>query len=479
MENQVYKNKTIPHMHKVRSIHFVGIGGAGMCGIAEVLANEGYKVTGSDIKASKVTKRLQSLGIEVFIGHNKDNVKDSSVVVVSSAIDTKNCEIQEAKLRRIPVVRRAEMLGELMRYRYGIAVAGTHGKTTTTSLIASIFAKANKDPTFIIGGLLNSAGTNAKLGSSSYLIAEADESDASFLHLQPMMTVVTNIDADHLDTYQGDFSKLEDTFIEFLHNLPFYGVAVVCLDCPVIEKILPRISRTVITYGTNPKADFVVYDYKPHENNSSFKVKTKKGQILDVKLSLPGLHMAKNATAAIVCALEEGIDTNYILEALASFEGVGRRFTSYGRFLCNQKSISIVDDYGHHPSEIKATIEAIRQAWPQRRIVMIFQPHRYSRTRDLYEDFVHVLQQVDVLLLLEVYSAGEDPIVGIDSKHLCHSIRTLGKIEPHYVASTSEVQKLLEQLVLDNDIVLTQGAGDVVNIAKDLSLNLIKDGNFI
>lgn len=478
MENIVYKNKTIPHMHKVRSIHFVGIGGAGMCGIAEVLANEGYKVTGSDIKASKVTKRLESLGIEVFIGHSKDNIKDSSVVVVSSAIDSNNSEIQEAKHRRIPVVRRAEMLGELMRYRYGIAVAGTHGKTTTTSLIASIFAKANQDPTFIIGGLLNSAGTNAKLGSSSYLIAEADESDASFLHLQPMMTVVTNIDADHLDTYQGDFSKLEDTFIEFLHNLPFYGVAIVCLDCPVIEKLIPRISRTVITYGVNPKADFVLYDYKPHENKSSFKVKTKSGQILEVSLALTGLHMAKNATAAIACALEEGIDTKYILEALQSFEGVGRRFTRYGRFLCNNKSISIVDDYGHHPSEIKATIDAIRQAWPQRRIVMIFQPHRYTRTRDLYEDFVHVLQQVDVLLLLEIYSAGEDPIVGIDSKHLCHSIRTLGKIEPHYLATPNEVQVLLEQLVLDDDIVLTQGAGDVVNIAKDLSLSLIKDSNF-
>lgn len=469
MNDFVDKNKLIPLMHKVRRIHFVGIGGAGMCGIAEVLANEGYKVSGSDIKESKVTKRLESLGIQVFIGHHAENIEGASVVVVSSAIHPDNEEIKAARIKRIPVVRRAEMLGELMRYRYGIAVAGTHGKTTTTSLISSIFAEANLDPTFIIGGLLNSAGTNARLGSSRYLVAEADESDASFLHLQPMMTVVTNIEPDHLDTYGGDFKKLQDTFIEFLHNLPFYGVAIVCIDDPVIEQLIPRIGRTVITYGVSEKADFRVFDYQAKEAGSTFKVMIKDGKILEVKLALPGLHMAKNATAAIACAYEESIEDEFILKALANFQGVGRRFQRYGRHLCNGASVSIVDDYGHHPSEVQATIEAVRQSWPNRRLVMVFQPHRYTRTRDLYEDFVRVLQKVDVLILVEIYSAGEDPIVGIDSKHLCHSIRVLGKIEPHYASSVDEVPAILESLVQNDDIVLTQGAGNVTTVAKDLS----------
>ncbi|MBU3826172.1 MAG: UDP-N-acetylmuramate--L-alanine ligase [Candidatus Anaerobiospirillum merdipullorum] len=459
----------IPLMHKVRCIHFVGIGGAGMCGIAEVLRNEGYAVQGSDVVESKVTEHLRSLGIKVFIGHERSHVQNVSVVVVSSAIHPGNPEVDEALRLRIPVVRRAEMLGELMRYRYGIAVAGTHGKTTTTSLIASIYGKAGLDPTFVIGGLLNSAGTNARLGSSRYLIAEADESDASFLHLQPMVTVVTNIEPDHLGTYGGDFGKLQDTFIEFLHNLPFYGVAVVCIDDPVIEKLLPRIGRTVITYGTKPGADLQVVDYEPHGSGSRFTILRKDREPLAVSLTLPGLHMAKNAAAAAAVAQEEGIADEAIKLAFATFEGVGRRFQRYGHFMVGDKKVSLVDDYGHHPSEVAATIKAVRDGWPGRRLVMVFQPHRYSRTRDLYEDFVRVLQQVDELVLLEVYSAGEEPIAGADSRHLCRSIRAQGKLEPHYAESLEQVPEILASLVQSGDIVLTQGAGSVTKACRLLS----------
>ena len=470
--NQSFNYTQVPHMHKVRRIHFVGIGGAGMCGIAEVLRNEGYVVSGSDIAESKVVQRLRSLGIEVFIGHKAENVAGASVVVVSSAIHKGNPEVDAALAQRIPVVRRAEMLGELMRYRYGIAVAGTHGKTTTTSLISSIFAEAALDPTFVIGGLLNSAGTNARLGTSRFLIAEADESDASFLHLQPMLTVVTNIEADHLETYHNNFEELTDTFVQFLHNLPFYGVAVVCIDDPTIEKIIPRIGRSVITYGTSEKADLQVCNYMQMAAGSFFTVKRNrtdaqgnKQEDLQVKLPLPGLHMAKNATAAIAVALEEGIEVQYILSALEHFAGVGRRFQRYGRYQAPNGVVSIVDDYGHHPSEVMATIKAVREGWPQRRLVMIFQPHRYTRTRDLYEDFVKVLQQVDVLILVEVYAAGEDKIVGVDGRHLCHSIRAQGKLEPHFVETVDEVPALLDRICQDKDIVLTQGAGNVVQVA--------------
>ena len=461
--------ESVPHMHKVRRIHFVGIGGSGMCGIAEVLKNEGYVVSGSDLAKSKVTERLEQLGIKVFIGHSADNIVGASVVVVSSAIHTGNPEVDAAIAQRIPVVRRAEMLGELMRYRYGIAVSGTHGKTTTTSLISSIFAEAALDPTFVIGGLLNSAGTNARLGTSRFLIAEADESDASFLYLQPMLTVVTNIEADHLETYNGDFTKLTDTFVQFLHNLPFYGVAVVCIDDPTIESIIPRIGRQVITYGTSEKADLQVTNFIQMQAGSFFTVKRKNGPDLNVKLPLPGIHMAKNATAAIAVALEEGVDEHFILSALEHFEGVGRRFQRYGRYLAPKGMVSIVDDYGHHPSEVMATIKAVREGWPTRRLVMVFQPHRYSRTRDLYEDFVKVLQMVDVLILVEIYPAGETKIPGVDGRHLCHSIRSQGRIEPHYVESVEEVPALLDVLCEEKDIVLTQGAGNVVQVAGMLS----------
>lgn len=457
-------------MHKVKRIHFVGIGGAGMCGIAEVLRNEGYAVSGSDIASSKVTKRLENLGITVFIGHNASNVNGASVVVVSSAIHEGNPEVESARALHIPVVRRAEMLGELMRYRYGIAISGTHGKTTTTSLIASIYAAAKLDPTFVIGGLLNSAGTNARLGTGRYLIAEADESDASFLHLQPMMTVVTNIEPDHLDTYGGDFNCLKKTFVEFLHNLPFYGVAVVCVDDPNVRDIIPQIGRTVITYGVSEDADFRVTDFKETGPHSSFTLVRKDAAPLKIELPIPGLHMAKNAAAAIAVALEEGIEGDVIVQALKNFKGVGRRFQNYGEFK-NKKgcTLTLVDDYGHHPTEVDATIKAARQAYPDKKLVMVFQPHRYTRTRDCYEDFVRVLQQVDKLILVDVYPAGEPPIPGADGRHLCMSIRLQGKIEPHFVQTVDEVPALLEELVEDNSLVLTQGAGNVVQVAKNLS----------
>lgn len=460
----------VPLMHKVKRIHFVGIGGAGMCGIAEVLRNEGYAVSGSDIASSKVTQRLESLGIEVFIGHKKSNVEGASVVVVSSAIHKGNPEVDAAIEQHIPVVRRAEMLGELMRYRYGIAVSGTHGKTTTTSLIASIYAQAKLDPTFVIGGLLNSAGTNARLGTGRYLIAEADESDASFLHLQPMMTVVTNIEADHLSTYGGDFNNLVKTFVEFLHNLPFYGVAVVCVDDPNVRKIIPDIGRTVVTYGESEDADFRVTNFKETGPQSTFTIVRKNGPSLDITLPVPGIHMAKNAAAAVAVAIEEGISEQVIIDALKGFKGVGRRFQNYGDFINKTGNrLTLVDDYGHHPTEVLATIKAARLAYPEKELVMVFQPHRYTRTRDLYEDFVKILQEVDKLILVEVYPAGEEPINGADGRHLCMSIRLQGKIEPHFVESVDEVPELLERIVSDGSLVITQGAGNVVQVARNLS----------
>ncbi|MBQ9274520.1 MAG: UDP-N-acetylmuramate--L-alanine ligase [Succinivibrio sp.] len=459
----------VPLMHKIKRIHFVGIGGAGMCGIAEVLHNEGYTVSGSDRQVSAVTNRLATLGIRVFTVHEASHVIDASVVVVSSAIHEGNPEVEAARRLHIPVVRRAEMLGELMRYRYGIAVCGTHGKTTTTSLIASIFAQANLDPTFVIGGLLNSAGTNARLGSGRYLIAEADESDASFLHLQPMLTVVTNIEADHLGTYGGDFQRLKDTFVEFLHNLPFYGVAVMCLDDPVIRTLLPKVGRHVITYGQGEHCDFRVTDFRGEGTCSHFTLKRRQGASLDLTLPLPGLHMALNAAAAAAVAAEEGISDESVVAALQNFKGVGRRFQSYGEFKIKDGTFTLVDDYGHHPTEVAATITAARQAFPGRRLVMVFQPHRYTRTRDLYEDFVRVLRKVDLLLLLEVYPAGEESISGADSRSLCRSIRADGRMEPHYAAVPEEIPQLLETLLLPGDVLLTQGAGNVVAVARDLA----------
>ncbi|MBE0352074.1 MULTISPECIES: UDP-N-acetylmuramate--L-alanine ligase [Pseudoalteromonas] len=462
------ENSTRPAMRRIDTIHFIGIGGAGMGGIAEVLAFEGYRITGSDIAHSAMTERLIHVGAEVFIGHDENNVKDASVVVVSSAINDQNPEIKAAKAARIPIVRRAEMLAELMRFRHGIAVAGTHGKTTTTSLIASIYAQAGLDPTFIIGGLLNSAGSNAKVGKSDFLIAEADESDASFLHLQPMVSVITNIEEDHMDTYGGSFEKMKDTYVDFIHNLPFYGLAVVCIDSEVAAELIPRFGRPVITYGESADADYRMVDFSQTANTCSFNVVNKHGESLAVSLNMPGKHNALNATAAIAVAKDQNIANNAILEALVKFEGVGRRFQHYGTFENERGNVMLVDDYGHHPSEVAATIAAVREGWPDKRLVMVYQPHRYSRTRDLYEDFVKVLADVDQLLLLDVYAAGEEPIVGADSKSLCRSLRQRGK-EPLHVASSAELAGVLADVMQDNDLVLTQGAGNIGQLVKKLA----------
>ncbi|GGQ23116.1 UDP-N-acetylmuramate--L-alanine ligase [Shewanella litoralis] len=461
----------IPEMRRIKRIHFVGIGGAGMGGIAEVLVNEGYQISGSDIAVNSVTERLQSLGAKIIIGHQAQSVEQVDVVVVSTAINPQNPEIIAAKELRIPIVRRAEMLAELMRYRHGVAIAGTHGKTTTTSLIASVYGQAERDPTFVIGGLLNSAGTNARLGTSRYLIAEADESDASFLHLQPMVSVITNIEADHMDTYGGDFEKLKTTFVDFLHNLPFYGVAVMCIDDDVIREIMPRIGRQVVTYGFSDDADVQAINFAQNGHQSSFTVKRHNKDDLDIVLNLPGQHNVLNALAAIAVASEDDIDDNAIVQALAEFEGIGRRFQHLGEFATPNGNVMLVDDYGHHPSEVLATIKAARAGWPDKRLVMAYQPHRYSRTRDLYEDFVDVLSQVDCLLLLDVYAAGEAPIPGADGRALCRSIRLRGQIDPIFVASPDQLAAVLPDVLQNGDLFFTQGAGNIGALSKELALS--------
>ncbi|MCV2884888.1 UDP-N-acetylmuramate--L-alanine ligase [Aestuariibacter sp. AA17] len=461
-------NYQVPEMRRIERIHFVGIGGAGMGGIAEVLLNEGYKVSGSDQNQNAMTRRLLGKGADIYVGHDAENVENADVVVVSSAINLENAEIKAAQEARTPVIRRAEMLAELMRFRHGIAVAGTHGKTTTTSLTATIFAEAGLDPTFVIGGLLNSAGTNARLGKSKYLIAEADESDASFIHLQPMVSVVTNIEADHMDTYEGDFQRMLDTYIEFLHNLPFYGLAVLCGDDPVIKELLPRIGRKYVTYGVSEDADIRATNIEHRLNSSEFTVVRAGMADLRVTLNTGGHHNVLNALAAIAVATDVGINDDAIQRALASFGGIGRRFEMLGDFSTSVGDITLVDDYGHHPTEVEATIKVARANWPDRRLVMAYQPHRFSRTRDLYEDFVRVLSQVDVLLLLEVYSAGEEAIEGADSKALCRSIRQRGQIEPIYVRDKDELPVLLADIIADKDVVMTQGAGNIGQLAKTL-----------
>ncbi len=459
----------IPEMRRVRRIHFVGIGGAGMGGIAEVLVNEGYQVSGSDIAENAVTERLAALGARIIIGHSAEAVVNVDVVVVSTAIKEDNPEVAAARANRTPIVRRAEMLAELMRYRHGVAIAGTHGKTTTTSLIASVYGQAERDPTFVIGGLLNSAGTNARLGHSRYLIAEADESDASFLHLQPMVSVVTNIEADHMDTYGGDFEKLKTTFVDFLHNLPFYGVAVLCIDDPVVKEIMPRIGRHMVTYGFSDEADVQALNFSQEGHQCRFTVRRKGRDDLELLLNLPGRHNVLNALAAIAVASEDDIDDAAIVQALAEFQGIGRRFQHLGAFDTPKGEVMLVDDYGHHPSEVAATIKAARAGWPNKRLVMAYQPHRYSRTRDLYEDFVEVLSQVDGLLLLEVYPAGEAPIAGADSRALCRSIRLRGQVDPIYVATPEQLQEILPDVLKDGDLLMTQGAGNIGALARQLA----------
>ena len=455
-------------MRRIRRIHFVGVGGVGMCGIAEVLLNLGYEVSGSDIKASTTTERLQAFGAHIFIGHHAENVVGADVLVVSSAINAANPEVSAALEQRIPVVPRAEMLAELMRYRHGIAVAGTHGKTTTTSLLASVFAAAGLDPTFVIGGRLNAAGTNAQLGSSRYLIAEADESDASFLHLQPMVSVVTNIDTDHMDTYEGDFNKLKKTFVDFLHNLPFYGLAALCIDDPIVREILPQIGRPRVTYGLSEDADVRATDIRQEGMRTYFTAHRQGRDPLAVVVNMPGNHNVLNALATIAVATDEGLPDAAILQGLAEFQGVGRRFQVYGSLPVEGGTVMLVDDYGHHPREVAAVIKAVRGGWPDRRLVMVYQPHRFTRTRDLYEDFVQVLTDANVLLLMEVYPAGEEPIPGADSRRLCHSIRQRGQLDPIYVERGTDLAPILKPLLRPGDILLCQGAGDIGSLAPQL-----------
>lgn len=466
-------------MRRIYHIHFVGIGGVGMGGIAEVLLNLGYAVQGSDLNEGAVTKRLQSLGAKIMLGHAASHVKDADVVVVSSAIPTTNPEVVAAHENRIPVVRRAEMLGELMRFRHAIAVAGTHGKTTTTSLIASVLAEGGEDPTFVIGGQLISAGSNARLGAGKYLVAEADESDASFIHLQPMMAVVTNVDKDHLETYDGDFEKLKTGFLEFLHNLPFYGLVVLCKDDAGAASLIPQITRSIVTYGTGEDVDIRAVDIQSDGLVTTFDVISNDHELLRVQLNLPGVHNVRNALAAIAIARELGVADNAVARALKEFAGIGRRFQVLGDIETKNGTVFMVDDYGHHPTEVEATIQAAKKGWPERRLVVVFQPHRYTRTRDLLDDFSRVLSQADVLLLTEVYPAGEQPIAGADSRSLARSIRQRGQVEPVFIQDLDNLPTILSGLLRDGDLLLTLGAGSIGAVAGALPDALRKHGNTV
>jgi len=456
-------------MGRVNRIHFVGIGGAGMSGIAEVLHNLGYQISGSDQQQSRVTKHLSSLGINIEIDHDPAQVNGCDVVVISSAIAADNPELLEARAKRIPVIPRAEMLAELMRFQQGIAVAGTHGKTTTTSLVASILAEGGLDPTYVIGGLLNSSGSHARLGAGKYMVAEADESDASFLHLQPTIAILTNVDADHLETYGGDMGCLQDNFIEFLHHLPFHGLAVICLDDEGVRKIMGNILKPFKTYGFDTDADYFAHDVHHEGQQSCFKVsRADKKDWLQVKLNLPGKHNILNALAAIAVAHEVGVTDESIITALAEFQGIGRRCQVLGEINIQDKKVLLIDDYAHHPREINATLGGIRQGWPDKRIVVIFQPHRFTRTRDLFEDFCLVLSETDKLLLLDIYSAGESPVAGADGRSLCRAIRQRGQVDPIFVEQHEEIPQLLENLVEENDLLLVLGAGNVGAVSASL-----------
>ncbi len=467
--NKQYRMRSIKH------IHFVGIGGSGMGGIAEVLLQQGYRVSGSDTQHNAMTQHLCDLGATVYQGQCATQVDNVDVVVVSTAVQGDNVEIVAAQQRRIPIVPRAQMLAELMRFRYGIAVAGTHGKTTVTSFIATVLTEAKVDPTFVIGGRLNSANSNARLGQSEYLVVEADESDASFLYLHPMIAVVTNIDADHMDTYEGDFNKLKNTFITFLHQLPFYGLAVLCADDPVVMDVLPDISRPVLTYGFAADADVRVVDWQQLGFQSQFNV-LRKGNAgpLAITLNLPGRHNVQNALAAITVASELGLSDADIQHALLHFTGIGRRLQICGELAVHGGQVLLIDDYGHHPREISATLDAIAQAWPDKRLVMLYQPHRFTRTRDLFDDFSRVLGTVDVLLMLDVYSAGEKPITGADSMSLCRSIRQRGAVDPVLIKDEHELVEVLAKVLQAGDILLTQGAGNITTIASHLASGQLK-----
>jgi len=465
-----------PSMGRIGCIHFVGVGGVGMGGIAEVMLNLGYDISGSDLNENVVTQRLAKLGAKIHFGHAANNISECDVVVVSTAVKEDNPEVIAAHEQRIPVVPRAEMLAELMRFRYGIAVAGTHGKTTTTSLVASVLAEGDFDPTFVIGGRLNSAGTNARLGESHYFVAEADESDASFMHLQPMMAIVTNIDADHMETYGGDFENLRQTFIEFLHHLPFYGLAILCIDDDEIRNVIPQINRPMVTYGFSGDADIHATNLRQDGNKTFFSVAKKDNKDwLDITLNMPGEHNVLNALAAIAVANEIGVEANAIQQALLKFEGIGRRFQINGEYQVGNAKVLHIDDYGHHPREVEATIQAIRSGWPNNRLVVAFQPHRFTRTRDLFEDFTAVLSTVDALVLLEVFSAGEMVIAGADGRSLARAIRARGQVEPVFVENINELSTTLKGVLQDGDILLTLGAGSIGAAANKLKDELVAE----
>jgi UDP-N-acetylmuramate--alanine ligase len=464
--------------HKVKHIHFVGIGGSGMSGIAEVLVNLGYIVSGSDMAINAATKRLTSLGASVMLGHDANHISGADCIVTSTAVKGDNPEVQQARAKRIPVVPRALMLAELMKLKQGIAIAGTHGKTTTTSLVASVLAKAGMDPTFVIGGRLNSAGANARLGTGDYIVVEADESDASFLNLSPMMAVITNIDADHMETYGHDFARLKQAFVDFTQRLPFYGAVVLCVDDVHVREIMGMISKPVLTYGLSPEAQFRAVNVQPDNGRMRFTVLREAGAPLDVVLNLPGEHNVLNALAAIAIADELGANDTAIQTALAEFNGVGRRFQRYGDLPIPAPDgkpaadFALIDDYGHHPVEMAATLAAARGAFPGRRIMLAFQPHRFTRTRDLFEDFVKVLASADALLLTEVYAAGESPIVAADGRALIRAVRLSGKVEPQFVEEISAMPQAIIDAARAGDVVITMGAGTIGGVAAQVKERL-------
>ncbi len=457
--------------HKVKNIHFVGIGGSGMSGIAEVLVNLGFGVSGSDLADNATTQRLAGLGVRTMVGHAEQNIADADAVVVSTAVKADNPEVLAARERKVPVVPRAQMLAELMRLKQGIAIAGTHGKTTTTSLVASIMAEGGMDPTFVIGGRLNAAGANARLGSGDFIVAEADESDASFLFLSPVISIVTNIDADHMETYGHDFGRLKQAFVDFLQRLPFYGVAVLCSDDANVREIMPQVSKQIVTYGLDAGANVRAENVVAADGQMKFDCVRVNGSVsrFSVTLNLPGLHNVLNALAAIAVATEVGVSDAAIIKALDEFKGVGRRFQRHGEVaIVGGGTFTLVDDYGHHPAEMKATIAAARGAFPGRRLMLAFQPHRYTRTRDCFEDFVGVLNGVDALVLAEVYAAGELPIVAADGRALARALRVAGKIEPVFVESIADMPQAILDAARDGDVVITMGAGSIGGVPGKL-----------
>ena len=456
-------------MKRLRRVHFVGMGGSGMSGIAEVMIGLGYKIQGSDIRMSEQLERLKALGAEVFLSHLPENIKKADALVVSSAISLDNCEVVEAKKKMLPVVARAEMLAELMRFYYSIAVSGTHGKTTTTSLISTLLAEGGLDPTYIIGGCLKSSNSHAKLGLGEYLVAEADESDASFTHLKPMISILTNIDYDHMSTYENDKNKLYSGFLSFLHNLPFYGLAIVCLDDPGVKEVMPKISRSVITYGTTDKADIYAKDIHFSESKTFFDVHRKsKNKKISIEINLPGVHNIQNALAAIAVATELDINDRFIIKAFKNFSGINRRFQVTKNITVKDGKITLIDDYGHHPTEILATINAIKSGWGSKRITLLFQPHRYTRTKELFSEFVEVLSEVDQLIITEIYAAGEKPLDNISGQSIMEDIKNKSSKKPIFISSLQDSVEIINRTVKSGEILLLMGAGDIGSFVSDL-----------